>query len=86
MEFSCGLEVSMDETAVITDPEVLFLVLKPSLPRSAQRRPRDGIAVALAAFGALEPRSAGGVPGDGACARGDVGATQQDRQGECARD
>lgn len=100
MEFFCGLDVAMDETAVcvvddqgavhleaavMTDPEALFAVLKPFLARLRRVGQEAG---SLSSW--LHPElkktwPAGDLPGDAARARRAVGAAQQDRQGRCAR-
>src|SRR5687767_13356734 len=56
----------------------------PELHVAAPRRSRGGLAVALAASGARQAWALGGLPGDAARARGDVGAAQQGRRRRCA--
>ena len=100
MEFFTGLDVGMDETAicvvddkgevalqmtVVTDPDAIKVALKPYLGRLRRVGHEAGVVVTLAAWRIAPSRLAGGLSGDPARARGDVGAAQQDRQGGCAR-
>lgn len=89
MEFFCGLDVGMDETAicvvddkgkvvvetaVVTDPDGIKLALKPYLGRLRRLGHEAGVAAALAASGIAQARFAGGLPGNSPRARRVEGA------------
>ena len=98
MEFFSGLDVSMErtvicvvddkgevqmQTEVVTDPDAIGAALKPFLPRLRRAGHEAGSLVALTAARARQARPAGGLSGDQACARGHVGAAQQDECDGC---